>query len=98
MAIRLRFWAMAASRNSSLAPVTPRNRRLTNDWMRFRWANSISTFLRSLRDCLYASVLATRRARSRASSCTLRAILRIGVLGQQRSFSGQPAQSWVLAR
>ena len=46
----LRFWAVAARWNSSLAPQGPRNRSLPSPRMRFRCANSISTFLRSLQD------------------------------------------------
>jgi hypothetical protein len=42
--------------------------------------------------------LGDTRATSRADSWTLRAILRIGVFGQQRAFSGQLAQSDWLAR
>src|SRR5258705_10570309 len=38
--------------------------------MRFRCANSISTFLRSRRDCANASVSARARATSRAASFT----------------------------
>src|SRR4029078_11003094 len=40
-----RFWAVAASRNSSLAPVGPRNRNRLRPMMCFRCANSISIFL-----------------------------------------------------
>jgi len=66
--------------------------------MRLRWANSISTFLRSLRDWLYCGVFAMDRATSRAPSWMLRAIFRNGVLGQQRSFIPQSTQSAWLAR
>ena len=45
--------------------------------MRFRWANSISTFFRSRRDCRYPAFWRCSRATSRAASWTLRAILRI---------------------
>ena len=44
---RRRFWAMAASVNSSCAPRGPRSRRRPSLRMRLRWANSISTRLRS---------------------------------------------------
>jgi hypothetical protein len=50
-------------------------------------------FFRSRRDCLYPSVFAMRLATSRASSWMLRAILRIGVFGQQRFFIEQFSQS-----
>jgi hypothetical protein len=40
----LRFWAVAASKNSSLAPLGPRNLRRLSLRIRLRWANSISTF------------------------------------------------------
>lgn len=42
-----RFWAVAARRNSSLAPLGPRRRSRSSFRMRLRWANSISTFFRS---------------------------------------------------
>src|SRR5205807_1603675 len=47
MAILRRFWAVAARWNSSRAPFGPRNRSRSSFRMRLRWANSISTFLRS---------------------------------------------------
>ena len=65
---RRRFWAMAARVNSSCAPRGPRNRRRPSLRMRLRWANSISTRLRSRHDCSKASVLAVlapRRGRPR---------------------------------
>src|SRR5262245_3327349 len=68
LASRRRFWAMAASVNSNWAPRGPRNLRRPSRRMRFRWANSISTRLRSRHDCSKASVLASARATSRASS------------------------------
>jgi hypothetical protein len=68
LAILLRFCAMAASRNSSCAPLGPRNRKRRRFRMHLRCANSISTFLRSLRDCLYRRVLAIARATSLAGS------------------------------
>src|SRR5882672_12878381 len=42
----LRFCAVAASRNSSRAPLGPRNLRRPSLRMRLRWANSISIFFR----------------------------------------------------
>lgn len=60
-------------------------------------ANSISTCLRSLRDCSNASVLASARATSRASSWMLRGILRAGSFGQHRILNGQMSQSSLLA-
>ena len=42
-----RFWAVAARINSSFAPYGPRNRRRPKPSIRFRCANSISTFFRS---------------------------------------------------
>lgn len=46
LARRLRFWAVAARRNSSVSPDNPRSLRRVNFCQRLRWANSISTFLR----------------------------------------------------
>ena len=43
---------MAARTNSSWAPRGPRNRSRPSFRMRFKWANRISIFLRSRRDCL----------------------------------------------
>jgi Aspartyl protease len=51
-----------------LASDCPRKRKRPSRKMRLRWANSISTRLRSRRDCSNASVLASARATSRASS------------------------------
>lgn len=45
-----RFWAVAARRNSSRAPVGPRNRRRSSLRIRLRRANSLLAFLRSRRD------------------------------------------------
>src|SRR5271170_5910785 len=50
LAILRRFWAVAARRNSSWAPQGPRSRNRPSLRMRLRWANSISTFLRSRRE------------------------------------------------
>ena len=47
----LRFWAVAASRNSSRAPLGPRSRNRPSRRIRLRCANSISMRLRSLFDC-----------------------------------------------
>jgi hypothetical protein len=41
----LGFWAVAARWNSSRAPQGPRSRNRSSFRMRWRWANSISTFL-----------------------------------------------------
>jgi hypothetical protein len=43
---RLRFWAVAARRNSSLASFGPLKRSRARRRIRLRWANSISTFFR----------------------------------------------------
>ena len=59
---------------------------------------SISTRLRSRRDCSKAGVPANDLARSRASSSISRGILRCGVLGQHRDLSGHGSQSSLLAR
>ena len=89
LARRLRFWAMAASTNSSCAPRGPRRRSRPSRRMRFRCANLISMRLRSRRDCSKASVRqAIGRHRGRAhgyceESCGP------GSLGQHRAFSGQ---------
>ncbi len=93
LASRRRFCAMAASVNSSCAPRGPRNRRRPSFRMRLRWANSISTRFRSRHDCSKASVLASARATSRASSWMLRGILRSGAFGQHLDLSGQGPQS-----
>ncbi|SDK46249.1 diguanylate cyclase (GGDEF) domain-containing protein [Aliiruegeria lutimaris] len=58
----LRFCAVAARRNSSLAPFGPRSRSRLRPSIRFRWANSISTFFRSFMAISYWSVLARSRA------------------------------------
>jgi hypothetical protein len=47
---RRRFRAVAASRNSSLAPHGPRSRKRPSLKLRLRWANSISTFFRRASD------------------------------------------------
>jgi hypothetical protein len=63
-----RFWAVAARRNSLRTPFGPRSRSRSSLRMRLRWANSISTFLRSRRDIRPSSDLAICRAISRAPS------------------------------
>ena len=85
-AIRRKFCAVAASRNSSCAPLGPRSRNRSSFKMRFKWANNISTFLRCRRECRYAGVSPMDLATSLDSSCTLRAIFRIGVFGQHCCF------------
>ena len=69
-ASRRRFCAVAASRNSSLAPHGPRSRNRPSPRMRLRWANSISTFFRRRQATSYSGVAASARATSRASSST----------------------------
>jgi hypothetical protein len=53
-----RFWALAASRNSSFAPHGPRRRNRLRPRMHLRWAKSISTFFRNLIDTTYCLILA----------------------------------------
>src|SRR5262245_56436099 len=62
----LRFWAVAASRNSSRAPLGPRSRNRRSRRIRLRCANSISMRLRSLFDCSNTGVPVRARATSRA--------------------------------
>ncbi|SMX43950.1 hypothetical protein OCA8868_03076 [Octadecabacter ascidiaceicola] len=57
-----RFWAVAASRNSSFAPHGPRNRNRPNPRIRLRCAKSISTFFRSRIEIAYCLVFAISRA------------------------------------
>ena len=89
---RLRFCAVAVSSTSSLAPLRPRSRSRSSPRMRFIWANRISTFLRSRRDCWKASVFANARTLSRTSSLRSRVTLQCGrrtLLSQQcNSISG----------
>src|SRR5689334_544134 len=92
-----RFWAVAASRNSSRAPVGPRSRSRSSLRMRLRWAKSISTFLRSRRDTRPSHDLAIARAISRAPSWIERGTLRVDVAGQHWLFRVQIRQSAVLA-
>src|SRR6476659_4585830 len=93
-----RFWAVAARRNSSCAPVGPRSRRRSSLRMRLRWANSISTFLRSRRDVFPSEDLAITRAMSRAPSWIERGTLRAGLFGQHLDLRAHPSQSRLLAR
>jgi hypothetical protein len=97
-ASRLRFWAVAARRNSSLAPFGPLNRRRVRRSIRLRWANSISIFFRRRQACAYSGVEACARATSRASSCRSRGILRARAFGQHWALSLQVSQSNLLAR
>ena len=92
-----RFWAIAASVNSSCAPQGPRSLSRLSLKMRFKCANSISTRLRSRRDCSNALVPASARATSRASSLISRGIMRAGVFGQHLDLRGHGPQSRVLA-
>src|SRR5438477_64786 len=97
LASRLRFCPIAVSKTSSLAPLKPRNRSRSSLRMRFIWANRISTFLRSRRDCWKAAVLASARTRSRTSSLRSRVILRATAV-VHFGFSKQTEQSFLLAR
>ena len=89
-----RFWAVAARRNSSRAPHGPRSRRRSRRRMRLRWANSISTFLRSRRETRH-------RPRSWRCRGPCRGRLRgwsagpcgPASLGQQRGLRAQASQS-----
>ena len=84
---RLRFWAVAARRNSSLAPFGPLRRRRASRRIRLRWANSISTFFRRRQAASYSGVGARARATSRASSCRSRGILPATAFGQHCALS-----------
>jgi len=64
MASRLRFCAIAVSKNSSRAPLRPRSRSRSTRRMCFMWANRISTFFRSRRERRYLEVLPSARATS----------------------------------
>src|SRR5580693_1210483 len=55
-ASRLRFWAVAARRNSSLAPFGPLSRKRARRRIRLKWANSISTFFRRRQASTYCGV------------------------------------------
>ena len=91
--IRLKFCAVAVSRNSSWAPLKPRSRKRSTFKMRFMCANSISTFFRCRRVLRYAGVFLTSRATSRALSCTERSNFFAGAFGQHCSFNGHAKQS-----
>lgn len=67
-AIRRRFWAVAAIKNSSCAPLIPRNLNRSGFSIRLRCAKSISTFFRSFRDCRYSGVALIARATFLAAS------------------------------
>src|SRR5438477_5953900 len=97
LASRLRFCAVAVSSTSSLTPLKPRSRSRSSLSIRFIWANRISTFLRSRRDCWKAAVLASARTRSRTSSLRSRVILRATAV-VHFGFSKQTEQSFLLAR
>ena len=64
----LRFWAVAASRNSSRATFGPLSRRRSIFKMRFKCANGISTFLRSRRNAKILRSGAPCRARPHGQS------------------------------
>ena len=89
MASLRRFWAVAASRNSSFAPHGPRNRNRPSPRMRLRCAKSISTFFLSRIEIAYCLVFAISRATCRASSWSSRVILRASAFGQHFIFDGQ---------
>src|SRR6202042_3220109 len=97
-ASRLRFWAVAARRNSSLAPFGPLSRKRARRRIRLRWANSISTFFRRRQASTYCGVAACARATSRASSFRSLGILRATAFGQHWALSLQASQSNLLAR
>jgi hypothetical protein len=97
-ASRRRFCAVAASRNSSLAPHGPRSRRRPSRNMRLRWANNISTFFRLRQTVSNSGVPASARATSRESSSISRGIFRTTASGQHFALSSQTSQSFLLAR
>jgi hypothetical protein len=88
----LKFWTVAASRNSSLAPVIPRSRSRLKPKFRFRWANAISTLRRSRAERAKASVPFSGRTYSRSASKRLRVTIRFSPL-VQRGFKTQARQS-----
>lgn len=94
----LRFCAVDAKRNSSRAPFGPLSRGRSSLRIRLRCANSISTFLRSLRDTRPSQDLAIWRAMSRAPSRIERGTFLAGVFGQHLGLRAHPAQSCLLAR
>ena len=95
--MRLGFWAIAARKNSSLARLNPHSRVHSKRIVVFRCANSVSTFLRLLRERSKPGVPARPRAMSRDSSWTVLVSLRLHLRTAAR-FCGQTRQSWVLAR
>lgn len=97
-ASRRRFCAVAASRNSSLAPHGPRSRKRPSRNMRLRWANNISTFFRRRQAASNSGVPASARAMSRESSSRSRGIFRATALGQHLALRWQTSQSFLLAR
>ncbi len=92
MARFLGFWAVAARRISSRAPLRPLSLKPSSLRMGLRWATAISAFLRSRREVSKASVLAKARRRSRTSSSISRGTLRDGAFGQHLHFKGQAFQ------
>src|SRR5258708_37586162 len=94
----LRFCTIAARWNSSRAPERPRNRIRSKRWWVFRWANRISTLLRSSRDLANSGLPINARATSRASSCTSRGIFRKVIFGVHLALMWHEPQSRVLAR
>jgi hypothetical protein len=96
LASRRKFCAVAARRNSSLAPHGRLSRKRPSRRMRLRWANSISIFFRRRQAASYSGVEARARATSRASSCRSRGILRAIAFGQQRDLVSQTSQSFLL--
>jgi len=103
VAILRRFWAAAARRNSSRAPLGPCNRGQTSQRMRLKCANSISTSLRSRCETLTLRgdpfVFLSDRTGQTMSAVMDRSqhLARIGT-GQQRGLSAQASQSSLLAR
>src|SRR5437016_3629208 len=67
-------------------------------WWVFRWANRISTLLRSSRDLANSGLPINARATSRASSCTSRGIFRKVIFGVHLALMWHEPQSRVLAR
>ena len=93
----LRFWTVAASRNSSEAPLGPRSlSRRRPKWV-FRWANSISTFFRCCADCWNASVPISARTCSRSASNRCLVTMRLLPV-VQFGLTARPPQSLVLAQ
>ncbi len=89
----LGFWAVAARRNSSLAPHGPRSLSLPSPRIRLRWAKSISTFFGSLQEIASSSVLPISRANCRAPSISDRATRRGTPFGRHFIFREQTSRS-----